>query len=63
MDIEHKSYYLSLPTIHSGHFDNLVSEDSITRVWVSRVEEGKDSKPLVSIETLINGAWIVTSTA
>lgn len=60
MDIAHKEYYLEQPTIHQGHFDNLVMEDLHTRVWVSRVESGEDGRPLVSVEHLINGAWVVT---
>jgi len=58
----HRKYYLSLPTIHSGHFDNLKLEDDFTRIWVSRVEYGKTGKPLITIENLIAGKWEVTKT-
>jgi len=60
MDTEHKQYWLKLDKIESGHFDNLVSEDSMTRIWVSRCEQGEDGKPLVSIEHLVDGRWVIT---
>ena len=56
-----KSYYLALPVIQSGHFDNLVEEDSNTRVWVSRCERTVDGLPLVYIEKLMNGQWEIMS--
>jgi hypothetical protein len=62
MDLAHKEYYLTQKTIEQGHFDNLVMQDDLCKVWVSRCEEGEDNKPLVSIEHLINGAWQVTDT-
>lgn len=57
MDKSHKDYFLTRETISQGHFDNLVMEDDFTRIWVSRVEEGADGKPLVTIEHLIEGVW------
>jgi len=60
MDIEHKNYYLSKETIHQGHFDNLVMQDDMAKVWVSRCEWGEDGQPLVSMEHLIDGKWQVT---
>jgi hypothetical protein len=60
MDSEHKQYWLKQKSIHSGQFDNLVQEDNMTRIWVSRCETGDDGKPLVTIEHLIDGCWKVT---
>lgn len=62
MDYEHKEYYLKLPSIHSGQSDELVLEDAITRVWVSRCEQGDDDKPLVTVEMLQESGWKVTDT-
>ena len=62
MNKEHKDYYLTLDTIEQGHFDNLVMQDDITRIWVSRVETSTDDLPLVTVENLVDGKWLVTST-
>jgi hypothetical protein len=61
MENEQKDEILKMKTIHTGQFDDLVSEDKMTRIWVSRCEEGEDGRPLVSIENLINGNWVITS--
>ena len=53
-----------LPTIHSGHFDNLKLETASERVWLSRcgVADGLAYDNQVTIEHLINGKWVVVNT-
>jgi len=43
-----------MPTIHSGHFDNLKIENDDRRVWLSRCETNK-----IYIEQLIDGKWLI----
>ena len=54
--------YREMPSIHSGHFDNLVHETSDTRVWVSRmtIGDGAPENEQVTIEHLIGGRWQIT---
>ena len=61
IDQAHKDYWLTQPTLHSGQFDSMVAEDDMTRVWVSRCEQGKDGKALVTIEHIVNGTWTTCS--
>jgi len=62
MDQAHKDFFIKQKSIHSGHFDELVMEDSFCKVWVSRCETGSDGQPLVTIEHLIAGRWETTDT-
>jgi|TARA_Y100001951_G_C11241447_1_gene240739 hypothetical protein len=62
LDNETKKYWLSLPVIREGQTDNLVSEDMITRVWVSRVEEDSSGFPIVTVEHNIKGSWQTIAT-
>ena len=50
----------AMPTLHSGHFDNLKRETATTRVWCSRmtVADGMPCDNQLTYERLINGAWI-----
>lgn len=42
----------TLPTLHSGHFDNLKIETKDTRVWLSRmtIEDGMEYNNQVTVE-------------
>ena len=57
------SYLESLPTIHSGHFDNLKVDTGSLRVWLSRcgVADGMPYDNQVTIEHLKNGRWVETA--
>jgi len=55
---QRNDYYRSRKTIHSGQTDDLKMKDDKTKVWVSRVENGKDNKPMVTIEHNIGDKWI-----
>ena len=57
MTLEQKQEYLEMETIHQGHFDDQVIDDTKTRVWVSRCESGQDGQPLVTIEQLFSNGW------
>jgi hypothetical protein len=48
-----------MPTIHSGHYDNLKIETENTRVWLSRmtVADGMPYDNQITVEMLINGKW------
>lgn len=50
---------LALPTISSGHFDDLKIEKGVTRVWLSRMtkEDGMPYNNQVTVERLVNGNW------
>lgn len=49
----------AMPTIHSGHFDNLKFDDGKNRVWLSRmtVADGMPYDNQVTVEKLIDGNW------
>ena len=51
-----------MPTIKSGHFDNLVYESETKRVWISRMttQDGQPYDNQVTIEKLIDGKWSIT---
>lgn len=50
----------AIPTIHSGHFDNLKVQTEDTRVWLSRmtVEDGMPYNNQVTVEKLEDGLWV-----
>lgn len=52
----------AMPTINSGHFDNLKIETQTTRVWLSRmtVADGMPYNNMITVEKLINGRWVTT---
>jgi hypothetical protein len=54
-----KERYLNLTVIHTGHYDDLVKETGNMRVWVSRCEFDDEKKPVITIEKLIYGRWLV----
>jgi hypothetical protein len=53
----------ALPTLHSGHFDNLKFENAEFRVWVTRLTRADFddaqaySNERMCIEQLVNGVW------
>lgn len=65
MDQEHKEYWLNYykknGKIESSHCDDLIAEDSFTRIWISRVEYGNDGQPIITKEELINDRWEIVS--
>jgi hypothetical protein len=52
-------YLLSLPTLESGHFDNLKIDTGVERVWLSRMtkEDGAAYDNGVTVERMNNGVW------
>lgn len=54
----------AMPTIHSGHFDNLKIDTGTTRVWLSRmtVADGMPYNNQVTVEKLVNGKWETVET-
>ena len=58
------SYLRNLPTIESGHFDNLKVQTAEQRVWLSRcgVADGLAYDNQVTFEKLVNGCWKTVST-
>ena len=48
-----------MPTIESGHFDNLMDQTPTMRVWLSRMTkaDGMPYNNQVTIERLIDGVW------
>jgi len=48
-----------LPTLSSGHFDNLKIDDGQYRVWLSRVgiADGMPYDNQIMVEKLVNGRW------
>jgi hypothetical protein len=50
-----------MPTLHSGHFDNLKDETVDTRVWLSRmtVSDGAPYDDQVTVEKLAAGVWTI----
>jgi hypothetical protein len=55
-------YLENLPTLHSGHFDNVKIETANMRVLLSRmtVADGMPYDNQVTIERLKNGCWVTT---
>jgi hypothetical protein len=51
-----------LPTISSGHFDDLKVDTGTARVWLSRVtvEDGAPYNDQVTVERLVKGKWVIT---
>jgi hypothetical protein len=51
----------ALPTLHSGHFDNLKIETDARRVWLSRcgVDDGLPYDNGVTVEHLRGGRWTI----
>jgi hypothetical protein len=49
----------SMPTLHSGHFDNLKKDTGHTQIWLSRmtIEDGQPYNNQVLIKRLIKGRW------
>ena len=52
-------YLDGLPTIESGHFDNLKIQEPDVRVWLSRLtlEDGMPYNNQVTVEKLVDGQW------
>lgn len=52
----------AMPTLHSGHFDDLKIETQTTRVWLSRmtVADGMPYDNMITVEKLIDGRWVTT---
>ncbi|HEX9804270.1 MAG TPA: hypothetical protein VGA67_01170 [Candidatus Dojkabacteria bacterium] len=52
-------YLESLPTISTGHFDNLKIDTGVKRVWLSRmtIEDGMPYNNGIIVERLIDGIW------
>ena len=50
----------SMPTLHTGHFDDLKVDKGDLRVWLSRmtVEDGMPYNNQVTVERKINGEWV-----
>src|SRR5438105_294280 len=48
-----------LPTLSTGHFDNLKVDDGTYRVWLCRcgIDDGMPCDNLVTVERLQGGAW------
>jgi len=48
-----------MPTLHSGHFDNLKIDTGTVRVWLSRmtVADGAPYNNQVTVERLLAGKW------
>ncbi|MFX0022162.1 MAG: hypothetical protein ACFE9S_07535 [Candidatus Hermodarchaeota archaeon] len=65
MDQSRKEYWLKYHKengiIESSHCDDLIAEDTLTRIWISRVEYGRDGNPIITKEELINGRWEIVS--
>lgn len=59
MTTELKRKWIAKETIHVGQSDDLKVEDGSTRIWVSRVENGKDGLPIVTVERLKHGRWAI----
>jgi len=59
MNLPSKKELKGMPTLLSGHTDNLKIENSNTRVWLSRmtVKEGAAWNDMVTVEMLIDGGW------
>lgn len=57
-------YLNSLPTISTGHFDNLKIDENGFRIWLSRmtIADGMPYDNQVTIEKLIKGEWITIET-
>jgi len=49
----------AMPTLSTGHFDNLKVDNGCVRVWLSRctVEDGEPYNDKVTVENLIDGKW------
>ncbi len=49
----------AMPTISSGHFDNLKVDTGTVRVWLSRcgLADGLPYDNGVTVEKLVNGRW------
>ena len=62
-DVDYKGltleYLEKLPTLHSGHFDNLKIKEGDVQVWLSRmtVADGMPYDNQVTVEKLVNGVW------
>ncbi len=54
----------ALPTISSGHFDDLKFENPIIRVWLSRmtIADGMPYNNQVTVERLREGIWKTVAT-
>ena len=54
----------AMPTIESGHFDNLKVQTADQRVWLSRcgIADGLAYDNQVTVERLVNGCWKTVST-
>ena len=52
----------AMPTLNSGHFDDLKVDGNNTRIWLSRcgIVDGAKFDNLVVVESFKNGYWIVT---
>lgn len=48
-----------MPVISQGQFDNLLVDDGLFRVWLSRmtVEDGMPYNNQVTVEAMIDGVW------
>ena len=57
------AYLHTLPTLNSGHFDNLKIDDGDVRVWLSRCStaDGEPYDNKITIERLVEGKWRVQS--
>lgn len=53
-----------MPTLHSGHFDNVKFDDGKTRICLSRltIADGARCDNLVTVEVLQTGEWIPVDT-
>lgn len=49
-----------MPTLESGHMDNLIAQTPGTRIWVSRMttEDGMPYNNQVTVEALSKGSWV-----
>ncbi len=54
----------AMPTISSGHMDDLKHDDAGWRVWISRmtVDDGADYDNMVTVERLRDGRWVAFET-
>ena len=54
----------AMPTLSTGHTDDLKVDTGRTRVWLSRctVADGEPYNNKVAIERLKGGRWVETST-
>lgn len=53
-------YWRRQPTMESGQFDDLVWEDHVNRIWVSRMTraDGAAENKHVTVERLVDGRWV-----